>query len=148
MLKVCSGFGHRNVLQNIDEKLYEYIEEAIKMGCTVFYTGAMGDFDTKFSLAVRQAKHRHKNINIKLICVKPYLTKSLNIEKEFYYSMYDDILIPTELANIHYKSIITKRNEWIIDNSDVVISYTIHNYGGAFTAVKYAEKNNKIILKI
>lgn len=148
MRKACSGFGHREVFQNIDNKLDEYICESVKMGCTVFYTGAMGDFDTKFSSAVRRAKRQYKNIDIKLICVKPYLTKELNDNKEYYYYMYDDILIPEELAEIHYKSKITKRNEWIIDNSDIVISYITRDYGGAFTAVKYAEKNNKKIFKI
>lgn len=148
MAKVCSGFGHRDIFQNIDDKIYECVNKAIETGCTLFYTGAMGDFDKLFSSSVRKAKCLHKDIDIKLICVKPYLTKELNKEKEYYYSLYDDIIIPTELADIHYKSVITKRNEWIVDNSDIIIAYTVREYGGAFTAIKYAEKKNKLILKI
>lgn len=142
----CCGFGHRQIFDNIDEQIYDYVVEAVRIGCDTFFTGDMGDFDKKFSSAVRRAKKKYPHI--KLICVKPYLTRELQESKEYYYAMYDDIIIPTELADVHYKSIITKRNQWMIDNSDIVIGYTIRDYGGAYTAVKYAEKQNKKILYI
>ncbi|MEE3427944.1 MAG: hypothetical protein VZQ55_03080 [Ruminococcus sp.] len=99
-----------------------------------------------FSRAVRKAKKT--NPNIKLICVKPYMTKELNDNKEYYKSMYDDVIIPTELIGIHYKSAITARNRWIVDNSDIVIVYTIRAYGGAYTAINYAKKKNKLVIKL
>ncbi len=148
MSKTCCGFGHRDVFQNIEETLDLFIEKAISKGCTLFYTGAMGDFDSIFSSAVRKAKHKHPRLDIKLICVKPYLTKELNDNKEYYYAMYDDIIIPTELADVHFKSIITKRNEWIIDNSDIVIIYTVRDYGGAYNSLKYAKRRSKTIYTI
>lgn len=57
--------------------------------------------------------------------------------------MYDDVIIPTELMGIHYKGAIKARNRWIVDNSDIVIGYSIRDYGGAYTALKYAEKLGK-----
>lgn len=146
MAKICRGFGNREVFQNIDNELKECIEIAINMGCTTFYTGGMGDFDLKFASAVKRAKQTFNDI--KLICVKPYLTKELNDNKDYYYSLYDDIFIPTELADIYYKAIITRRNKWIVDNSDIIIAYTIRGYGGAYNAIKYAERQNKLIIKI
>lgn len=148
MSKTCCGFGHRDVFQNIEETLDLFIEKAINNGCTLFYTGAMGDFDSIFSSAVRKAKRKHTELNIKLVCVKPYLTKELNDNKEYYYAMYDDIIIPTELADIHFKPIINKRNKWIIDNSDIVIIYTVRDYGGAYNSLKYAKRKNKTIYTI
>ena len=118
----------------------------MEQGCTIFYTGAMGDFDDLFSSAVRKAKRC--NPNIKLICVKPYMTQDINENGEYLYSLYDDIIIPTELADVHYKAAITKRNQWIIQNSEMVIVYTVRNYGGAYKAMKYAKKNNKTIMDL
>lgn len=140
---ICCGFGHRDVFQNIDKELCEAVQKAMEMGCNVFYTGAMGDFDRCFSSAVRKQGKK-----IKLVCIKPYMSNELNTNKEYYNCMYDDIIIPDELAFVHYKSAITKRNRWMIDNSDVVIVYAIRNYGGAYDAMRYAERQNKTIIRV
>ena len=83
-------------LEMMDEIAVYY---AADRGCKVFYTGAMGDFDSLFSSAVRKAKANHPDI--KLICIKPYMTQDINENCDFLYSFYDDIIIPTELANVH-----------------------------------------------
>ena len=145
-IKACCGFGHRQVFENITEQLESAINSAADQDCKIFYTGAMGDFDSLFSSAVRKAKANHPDI--KLICIKPYMTQDINENCDFLYSFYDDIIIPTELAYVHYKSAITKRNELMIKWSDWVIVYHIHNYGGAYRAELFAKKNHKTVLRI
>ena len=145
-MKACSGFGHRNVFENISSKLDNAVEEAIAQGCEIFYTGAMGDFDSLFSSAVRSAKKVYPHI--KLIGVKPYLTNDINTDKDYYTALYDDIIIPDELAGIHPKAAIKARNRWIIDNSDIVLIYTVRNFGGAYEAKRFAERNGKRLIKI
>ena len=98
--KACCGFGHKDVFQNINESLENAVLLAIKNSCEIFYTGAMGDFDNLFSCAVRKAKKTHPNI--KLICVKPYMTQDINNNGDFLFSFYDDIIIPPEITGIHY----------------------------------------------
>ena len=104
----------------------------------MFYTGAMGEFDSLFASAVRKAKRNYPNI--KLICVKPYMTKDINRNGEYLFTLYDDIIIPFELAGIHYKSVINKRNELMIDYCDIIIGYVKRKYGGAYKALMYAKK--------
>ena len=143
-IKACCGFGHRQVFENITEQLDKAISYAADQGCKIFYTGAMGDFDDLFSSAVRKAKKLYPDI--KLICVKPYMTKDINECGEYLYSLYDDIIIPTELADVHYKSVITERNRWMIRNSTIVIAYSIRLYGGAYSAIQYAKRINKNVV--
>lgn len=145
-MKVCCGFGHRNVFQNISKKLYNEIEEVIQQDCEIFYTGAMGEFDSLFSFAVHEAKKYHPRI--KLICVKPYFTNDINTNRDFYNAIYDDVIIPPEIIGVHYKSAIKAHNNWMTDNSDVVLVYTIRNYGGAYDAYRYAKKIAKEIISI
>ncbi|MBQ3416954.1 MAG: DUF1273 domain-containing protein [Ruminococcus sp.] len=147
-IKACCGFGYREVYENITEQLDKAVLEAAEQGCIIFYTGAMGRFDSLFSSSVRKAKRSYPNI--KLICVKPYMTKEINENGEYLYTLYDDIIIPTELADIHPKSAIPKRNRLLVDWSDVVIGYIKRQYGGAYTALKYASSKKKevIILKV
>nr|MBQ4172198.1 hypothetical protein [Ruminococcus sp.] len=40
---------------------------------------------------------------------------------------------------IHYKAAVEARNRWMINSSDIVIVYTIRNYGGAYEAKRYSE---------
>ena len=94
MEKVCSGFGHRTVFGNIELAVQACVIQAIEMGCTVFYTGAMGEFDSVFISAVRAAKRRYPTLGLRLICVKPYLTNEMNTHKAQYDALYDDVLVP------------------------------------------------------
>lgn len=146
MVKTCCGFGHREVFDNITQNLDSAILKAVENGYDIFYTGAMGQFDTLFSSAVRKAKKNHPHI--KLICVRPYFTQDINSKKEYYTTMYDDIIIPNELSGIHPKAAIKARNRWIVDNSELVVTYLIKNHGGAYDAVKYAQRKNKSIIHI
>ena len=103
MEKACSGFGHRTVFGNIELAVQACVIQAIEMGCTVFYTGAMGEFDRVFISAVRAAKRRYPALGLRLICVKPYLTNEMNTHKAQYDALYDDVLVPEELMGLHYK---------------------------------------------
>ena len=145
-MKACCGFGHRDVFENIKGQIEEAVLMAIRDGCEIFYTGAMGDFDSLFSAAVRRAKKAYPHI--KLICVKPYMTGDINKGKEYYSVMYDDVIIPDELAGVHYKAAIRERNRWIIHRSDIIITYTIRDHGGAYEAKLYAERQSKRIIEI
>lgn len=146
MEKACCGFGHREIFNDINEKVYMAVLNAVEQGCDYFYTGAMGQFDSSFSSAIRKAKKSYPNI--KLICVKPYFTNDINTDRDYYVAMYDDVIIPDELAGIHPKAAIKARNRWMIDHSDFVLIYTVRNYGGAYEASKYAKRNAKNIIYI
>lgn len=145
-IKACCGFGHRDVFENISEQLYNTLFQIAEQGCKTFYTGGMGDFDKMFSSAVRSIKKSYPDI--KLICVKPYLTKEINEDGNYLFNIYDDIIIPTELADIHYKSVITKRNRLMINWSDIVVGYVKREYGGAYKALRYAEKQGAEVINL
>ena len=80
--------------------------------------------------------------------VLPYMMAKINTDKDFYKNLYDDIIIPMELSDTHYKSAITKRNRWIIDRSDFLIAYVYRDFGGAYTTLKYANRMNKEIINL
>ena len=145
-MTACCGFGHRDVLEKIDDAVYAAVLKAAERGCDIFYTGAMGEFDSLFSSAVRKVKKTYPKI--KLICVKSYFTNDLNTNGEYYAALYDDIFIPDELAEIHPKAAIKYRNRWMIDHSDIVLIYTKRSYGGAYEARRYAERIGKEMVYI
>lgn len=147
MNNTCCFFGHRDIFDPISDLIYEKICDLIESrNFTTFIVGDYGDFDKICASMVRKAKQRYKNI--KLILVRPYFSNELNTNKEYYENLYDDVIIPDELADVHYKSVIGKRNQWMIENSQYTIFYVKRQYGGAYNALKYAKKLNKEFINL
>lgn len=149
-MTICVFAGHREVYQaGIDAKIDEAISRLLQTDDEfAFFTGGMGKFDDMCSSAVRSAKRRYPNLNISLALILPYMSNRLNTDKEFYEYLYDEIIIPSELADVHYKAAIKKRNRWMVDQADHIIAYVYRDYGGAFETVKYAHKKGKPVINL
>ena len=147
----CTFSGHREVYQagiehDLDSALSNLLETHNDSFC--FLVGGMGEFDRLCASAVRRLKRTYSDRTISLNIVFPYLTQELNSEKTYYEQSYDDIIVPDELAGVHYKSAITKRNRWMIDQSQLLIAFVYRDFGGAFTTLKYAQKKQLQIINI
>ena len=146
---ICTFAGHREVFGFNQSQLMEILESILKseqeLTC---YVGGMGEFDSLCSNAVRVLKHRHPEKNIILILVLPYMKQAINTYREYYQECYDDIIIPTDLAGIHYKQAISARNRWMVNHADCLIAMVWRNYGGAYQTLKYAEKCSKKIFRM
>ncbi|MBR6681192.1 MAG: DUF1273 domain-containing protein, partial [Clostridia bacterium] len=65
---------------------------------------------------------------------------------EYYEQYYDEIYMPIE--KVHYKAAITKRNEWLVDNSDLLVAYVNKDFGGAHNTLRYSEKIGVPIINV
>ena len=91
----------------MDAKIEKAIRELLQTDSEfIFYTGGMGEFDSKCASAVRLAKRQYPHLKIRLALVLPYTSNKLNTEKAYYESYYDEIIIPEELCGVHYKATI------------------------------------------
>lgn len=117
--------------------LKKIIEDLIKQGAKTFYLGGYGQFDVMAASVLYKMKKQHCNIEIILVLAYP--------DKKYDASIYDSSIYPP-LENIPRRYAILKRNEYMIDISDIVISYVKYNYGGAYTTLKYARRKNKQII--
>ncbi len=149
-MTTCTFAGHREVYKaNIPKMLDEAIEQILKTdACFSFLVGGMGDFDGLCASAVRKAKRKYPEKQISLELVLPYLTQDLNENKDYYEQFYDSVIIPIELAGVHYKSAITKRNRWMVEQSSVIVSFVYRDFGGAFKTLKYAKKKGLQVINL
>ena len=143
----CTFAGHREVYQPmLDAKIEKAIQELLQTDSEfIFYTGGMGEFNSKCASAVRSAKQQYPHLMIRLALVLPYMSNRLNTEKAYYY---DEIIIPEELCGVHYKAAIQKRNRWMVDRADCLIAYLFRDFGGAYETVKYAKKQGKPVTNL
>lgn len=146
----CTFAGHREIFAlDIERQIKTVIEGILPEDNTfVFYSGDMGEFDKMCSSAVRSIKRCHPKLDISLVAVLPYMMNSVNTNRDYYETYFDDILIPAELADVHYKAAISRRNQWLVDHSDYLIAYVYRDFGGAYTTLNYAARHGKEIINL
>ena len=141
MYTVCF-FGHRNIrdLRRIDEKLIPILTDLIRTKpYLVFAVGRNGEFDEYVASVIKRVQKEWGKDNSSLTLVLPYTVSDL----AYYEKYYDDIIIPDHLHGTHPKSAITMRNQWMVEQADLVIVNVEKMQGGAYAAMKYAERQAK-----
>lgn len=140
-------FGHRDLDAHelVERRLYPIVKELIQTKPYVeFFIGRDGEFDTFVASVIKRAQRAFGKENNELILVLPYPKK----DQEFYEQYYDAVMIPDCLANTHPKQAISKRNRWMIEQCNLLICFTEHESGGAYTALSYARKLKKRIVNL
>ena len=144
---IVSLFGHRELHahKKVEDKLTEILCELIRTKEYIeVYVGRNGEFDRFAASVVKCVIKDFSYGNIGMTLVLPYPDKDM----EYYDTYYDSITIPECVARIHPKGAITQRNKWMVEESDLVVCYVERESGGAYSAVKYAEKLNKRVVNI
>ena len=149
-LRTCTFAGHSCVFSSsIGQRLEREIEIFLSdADSAVFYVGGRGDFDLMAAAAVRSAMKRHKNKKIQLYLVEPYMHSGINRDKDYNEDHYSGIIIPQELIGIHPKVAITRRNRWMVDQSDLLIAFVQRDFGGAYETMKYAIKRRIQVINL
>ena len=110
----------------------------IEGGAVTFYIGGYGDFDSLAAAAVRRQKSTYPQVEA--ILVLAYLNRDVDA------SRYDGTTYPP-LETVPPRYAILKRNEWMVCESDVVISGVTHGWGGAAKTLDYARRRGKVIVQ-
>ena len=137
--KACCFFGHREVTHNIRDKLTAIIEKLIaEDGVTEFYVGHQGQFDNMVYSVLKELKAKYPQIR--------YTVVLAYMPDEYIKEVYgEDTLFPDGLESVPKKFAISKRNDWMIQQSGVVVCYVYKVTGGA---AKFREKCFKKKLKV
>ncbi|MBE6700483.1 MAG: DUF1273 domain-containing protein [Ruminococcaceae bacterium] len=139
MIVTFCGHSHMSNCKEVDVLLRKYINDLIEEGATEFYCGGYGEFDSMAAHAVRDAKAAHPEIKSYLII--PYLNREYNTE------LYDGSIYPP-IEDALPRFAISKRNQWMVEQADVVISGVSHDWGGAATTLKHAKRKKKRIISV
>lgn len=138
---VCTFFGHKDTPKEIEPTLRSTLIDLIEnKNVNVFYVGNNGNFDTMVRRQLEDLSHIYP---ITYSVVLAYLPTEKN--------KYDDLtntIYPEGLETVPKRFAISWRNKWMIQQSDIVVSYVTHNFGGAAQFKKMAERLNKHVIKL
>ena len=137
--KTCCFFGHREVTHNIKDKLIAIIEKLItEDNVTEFYVGNQGQFDSMVYSVLKELKAKYPHIRYTVVLA--YMPDE-HIKKVYG----EDTLFPDGMESVPKKFAISKRNDWMIQQSGFAVCYVHKITGGA---VKCREKCVRKKLKV
>ena len=131
--------GHKELYDEKEVRawLERATENLIVNGAETFYLGGYGAFDRLAASVLAEQKKRYPQIE--LVLILPYLNRRKDI------SPCDSSLYPP-LESVPKKLAIVRRNRWMVDQADVVVSYVLHSWGGAAMMLEYAKQKKKRII--
>lgn len=131
--------GHAQIphSQNLQDWLFAVTRQLIKSGAKTFYLGGYGEFDNLAAAVLRRLKKHYPEIE--LVLVLAYL----DTEKDV--SGYDRTVYPP-LETVPRRFAISRRNRWMVESSDVIVAYVMHDWGGAAAMLQYAKQKKKCII--
>ena len=141
-MKVCTFFGHRDSPHSIEPKLREVLVDLItNHDVDTFYVGNHGQFDALVRHSLRELKKEYPKITYAVVLA--YMPGKL---KE--YEDYSDTMLPEGIETVHPRYAISWRNNWMLKQSNYVVTYVTHSWGGAAKFAKKAITLKKNVLSL
>lgn len=132
----CTFFGHSDAPDSIKSTLKETITALIeKRSVDCFYVGNNGNFDR---MALSVLKELSGTMQFEYYIVYAYLPKQ---GEDFAHSIF-----PEGMENVPKRFAIDHRNKWLVEHSDIVITFVQRSYGGAAKFKKLAENKGREII--
>lgn len=148
---VCCVIGHRDVYKTDDLKKYVELvfKNLIQNGTDEFLIGSRGAFNDMALSCLRNLKTIYPN-KFRIVYVRAEYEYIDDDYKKYLLAKYDDTFMPDCVKNAK-KAVYIKRNQYMIDNSDVCVLYcNIEKSGesGTLLSYIYAVKKNKTVINI
>ena len=139
---VCTFFGHRECPDSIKDKLIEVLLDLIiNHDVDMFYVGNQGRFDSIVRGVLRELKKEFPQINYGVVLA--YMPG-----KQIEYNDYADTILPEGIESVHPRYAISWRNNWMLKQSEYVVTYGTHSWGGAAQFAEKAKRQMKTVINI
>ena len=141
-MPACTFFGHRECPKSIKPKLREVLVDLItNRDVDLFYVGHQGQFDTYVHSELKKLKQEYPQINYAVVLA--YMPG-----KRTEYDDYSDTMLPEGIESVHPRYAISWRNKWMLKQSDYVVTYITHSWGGAAQYASKAVKAKKCVINL
>ena len=141
-MAVCTFFGHRECPGTIKPKLREILVDLIvNHGVDMFYVGNQGQFDAIVRSSLRELQKEYPQMGYAVVLA--YMPGERNDCND-----YSDTMLPEGIESIHPRYAISWRNNWMLKESDYVVTYITHSWGGAAQYATKAKKQGKTVIDL
>ena len=141
-MATCSFFGHRECPDSIKPQIKGVlIDLIVNHNVGMFYVGNQGRFDVIVRGVLRELKKEYSQIEYAVVLA--YMPG-----KQTEYDDYYDTMLPEGIESVHPRYAISWRNNWMLRQSDYVVTYITRSWGGAAQFAEKAKRQKKTVLNI
>ena len=141
-MPTCTFFGHRDCPDTIKPRLREVLVDLIENhNVDMFYVGNQGHFDAIVRGVLRDLQHEYPQIHYAVVLA--YMPGKQNEYDDF-----SDTMLPEGIESVHPRYAISWRNNWMLKQSDYVVTYITHSWGGAAQCAKRALRRSKMTINL
>ena len=141
---IGSFFGHGDFRETDDLKCRiksEIVDSIENRGIDTFYLGGYGSYDYCCARYINELKELYPHIKSYLII--PYLDRKQDeYDRQYIKETFDGTMFPP-LEKVPLRFAISKRNEWIVNQSDYIFFYINRSWGGACKSFEMAIRKKK-----
>ena len=143
-MPACTFFGHRDCPGAIKPRLRATVVELIE-GYSVyrFYVGRQGAFDAMVRSVLQELVEAYPHISYAVV-----LERLSDGKREPDMLDFSPTIFPDGLETVPPRFAISKRNEWMLRQSDYVVAYITHGWGGAAQYVEKAVRMGKVVVNL
>lgn len=139
----CTFFGHRDCPSSVRPKLRAVLVKLIERhGVEQFYVGRQGTFDAIARSVLRELAEVYPHISYAVVL------EQLPSPRDESVWDFSDTIFPEGLEAVPPRFAISRRNEWMLKQSDFVVTYITHNWGGAAQYAEKAHRQGKRVLNL
>ena len=143
-MSVCTFFGHHDCPLSIKPMLREALTDLIENhSVDVFYVGNKGAFDRFVRAILRELIQEYPHIRYAVVLERMPVRRSDDVLED-----YSDTMLPEGIEEVHPRFAIVWRNKWMLRQSDYVVIYVTHSWGGAAQFAEMAERQKKTVINL
>ncbi len=132
-------FGHRDAPKKLEPTLRLALVDLIEnKNANLFYVGNQGNFD---AMVRRQLEDLAQTYPITYKIVLAYMPGK-NDEPD------EHTVLPEGLETVPRRFAISRRNKWMLDQADTVVTYVTHPSSGAYQMKEMAIEKGKLVVAL
>lgn len=141
-MPACTFFGHRDCPDGLKYSLRSVIIDLIiNHGVDMFYVGHQGGFDRLVRSVLREITQEYPWAHCAVVLA--YMPS-----EDFDPGDASDTMLPEGIELVHPRYAISWRNNWMLRQSDFVVAYVAHSWGGAAQYMKKAIRSGKTVINL
>lgn len=138
----CTFFGHSDCPETIKPNLQAVlIDLIVNQNIEMFYVGNQGQFDAIVRNVLRVLKMDYPSINYAVVLA--YMPG-----KKSEYEDHFDTMLPEGIEMVHPRYAISWRNNWMLRQSEYVVTYITRTWGGAAQYAAKAKRLKKNVINL
>lgn len=143
-MAACTFFGHSECPSSIRPEIRSVLVDLIEnYAVDTFYVGRQGSFDAMVSTVLRELSTVYTHIRYAVVLERFPDKRDLLNQRDF-----SDTILPEGVECVHPRFAVSWRNNWMLKQSDYVVTYITHSWGGAAQFAEKAARQKKTVINI